>query len=314
MRRLPRCGPTAGRGLRLHARASGLDFPGLRLKCGAPPWGGAVAEVGPPAAGRAWCFPPRKPLFFRRRAPRLGGRMGIRPVGRGAPLPASPCSFVDRHHVFRAGWTCGRAGVVLPSPLALVLSSSSTTSLAPDGLPAGRTWCSAPRKPLFLRRQAPRLWGRTSRPPVRRGASLPASPCSFVDRHHVFGAGRADRRLDVVLHFPLALVLSSTGTTSLGPDGPAAGWTWCSAPRKPLFLRRQAPRLWGRTGRPPGGRGASLPASPCSFVDRHHVFGAGRADRRLDVVLHFPLALVLSSTGTTSLGPDGSPAALASKK
>ena len=118
-----------------------------------------------------------------------------------------------------------------------------------------------------------------------RGASLPANPCSFVAGHHVFGAERADRRAGVVLQSPLTLVPSSPGTTSLGSHGPTAGWTWCFTPRKPLFLRRRAPRLWGRMGRPPGRRGAPLPAIPCSFVAGHHVFGAEWADRRAGVVL-----------------------------
>ena len=105
-----------------------------------------------------------------------------------------------------------------------------------------------------------------------RGAPLPASPCSFVAGHHVFGVGWADRRVGVVLrspltlvpssrgttslgadglparvrvvlHSPLTLVPSSRGTTSLGSDGPPASWAWCFTPREPLFLRRGSPRL-----------------------------------------------------------------------
>ena len=133
-----------------------------------------------------------------------------------------------------------------------------------DGLlPIGRAfggpaWCFTPRKPLFLRRRAPRLWGQMDRPPGRRGAPLPAIPCSFVAGHHVFGAGRANRRAGMVLPSPLTLIPSSPGTTSLGSNGPTAGPAWCSPPSNPLFLRRGAPRLWGRTSRPPGRRGAPL--------------------------------------------------------
>ena len=112
------------------------------------------------------------------------------------------------------------------------------------------------------------------RPPSGRGASLPAIPCFFVAGHHVFEVGWADRRVGVVLPSPLALVSSSRGTTSLGPNEPTAGWTWCSPP------------------------------SPCSFVTGHHVLGAGRADRRADVVLHSPQTLVPSLPGTTPLGPN----------
>ena len=141
----------------------------------------------------------------------------------------------------RRGWGCCR-GV---GPPATVRGSAGGVEPPAEvwGSAAGWTWCLPPRKPLFFRRQAPRLWGRAGRPPVGRGASLPASPCSFVDRHHVFRSGRADRRLGVVPPSPLALVLSSTSTTSLGPGGPTAGWAWCLPPRKPLFFRRQAPRL-----------------------------------------------------------------------
>lgn len=56
-----------------------------------------------------------------------------------------------------------------------------------------------------------------------------------------------------------------------GGDRPAR--IWCTIPRKPLFFRRRAPRLWGQRRCRRAGRGASLPANPCSFVDGHHVFG-----------------------------------------
>ena len=133
--------------------------------------------------------------------------------------------------------------VVLHSPQNLVPSSSSTTSLAPKALPACRTWCSASRKPLFFRRQAPRLPSSRRRQRTGRGAPLPANPCSFVVEHHVFGAQGAAGVPDVVFRLPRALVLSSSSTTSSGPKAPPAYRTWCSASREPLFFRRQAPRL-----------------------------------------------------------------------
>ena len=62
--------------------------------------------------------------------------MGRRQAGRGASLPASPCSFVAGHHVFGSGWAGGRPGVVLRSPLALVPLSLGTTSSRSDGTTA----------------------------------------------------------------------------------------------------------------------------------------------------------------------------------
>jgi len=233
-----------------------------------------------PAVCGTWCSAPRKPLFFRRQAPRLWRPRRYRRTGRGAPPPASPCSFVVEHHVFGAQGAAGLRDVVLRSPQSLVLSSSSTTSLGPKALPAYRTWCSAPRKPLFFRRQAPRLWRPRRCRRTGRGAPPPASPCSFVVEHHVFGAQGAADVPDVVPHSPQALVLSSSSTTSLRSKAPPTYRTWCSASRKPLFFRRQAPRLWGPRRRRRTGRGASLPAKPCSFVVEHHVFRAGWADRR----------------------------------
>ena len=108
------------------------------------------------SAGWTWCFTPRNALFFRRRAPRLWSKMGLRRVGRGASLPAMPCSFVAGHHVFGA-------------------KSAS----------AGWAWCFAPPNALFFRRRAPRLWSKIGFRPVGRGASLPAKPYSSVDGHHV---------------------------------------------------------------------------------------------------------------------------------
>ena len=157
--------------------------------------------------------------------------MGLRQVGRGALLPANPCSFVVGHHVFGGGWAFGKLGVVLRSPLTLVPSSRGTTSLGSDGSPARWAWCFTPRKPLFLRRGAPRLWGRMGLRQVGRGALLLANPCSFVAGHHVSRVGWASGKLGVVLYSPLPLVPSSWGTTSLGPDGAPASWAWCSAPR-----------------------------------------------------------------------------------
>ena len=115
--------------------------------------------------------------------------------------------------------------------------------------PTSRTWCVAHRKPLFLRRRAPRLPGPWRRWRAGRGAPLPANPYSFVAEHHVFRGHGAGGGPDVVRR-------------SL----------------QPLFLRHRAPRLPGPWRQQRAGRGAPLPANPYSFVTEHHVFrghGAG---------------------------------------
>ena len=214
-------------------------------------FGGPPAQGEAPATYRTWCFTPRKTLFLRRQAPRLPDPRRRRRTGRSASLPANPCSFVVKHHVFGAQGAAGVPDVVLRLPQALVLSSSSTTSSELKAPPTYRTWCSAPRKTLFLRRRAPRLWGPRRRRRTGRGAPPPASPCSFVVKHHVFRAQGAADVPDVVLRLPQALVLSSSSTTSLGPKALPAYLTWCLTPRKILFLRHRAPRLWRRMSRPP---------------------------------------------------------------
>ena len=118
----------------------------------------------------------------------------------------------------------------------------------------GRTWCVAPRKPLFLRRRAPRLPGPRRQRRGGRGASLPAKPYSFVAEHHVFRVQGAGVGADVVRRSPQTLIPSSSSTTSSGSKAPATIRTWCVAPRKPLFLRRRAPRLPGQRRRRRAGR------------------------------------------------------------
>ena len=122
---------------------------------------------------------------LRPQAPRLSDPMGFRRPGRGASSPASPYSFVEGHHVLRSGWADALTDVVLRSPQTLISSSTSTTSLGPDGLSAARTWCFISRKPLFLRPQAPRLSGPAGFRRPGRGASPPANPYFFVHEHHV---------------------------------------------------------------------------------------------------------------------------------
>ena len=126
------------------------------------------------------------------------------------------------------------------------------------------------------------------------GARIPAIPCSFVHKHHVSRAQSAGGVPDVVPHSPQTLILSPTSTTSLGSKAPAAYRTWCLTPRKPLFLRPEAPRPQVRMGRRPHRRGALSPTNPCSFVRKHHVPRSGWADAGTDVVLHSPQSLVPS--------------------
>ena len=90
------------------------------------------------------------------------------------------------------------------------------------------------------------------------------------------------------------LIPSSGSTTSLGSNGTSTPWTWCLTPRKPLFLRPEAPRPQVRMGRRPHRRGALSPTNPCSFVRKHHVPRSGWADAGTDVVLHSPQSLVPS--------------------
>ena len=157
----------------------------------------------------------------------------------------------------------------------LIPSSRGTTSMAPNGTSSGTTWCFTARKPLLLRRGAPRPRGRIGIRPVGRGASPLANPYSFVTGHHVHGPERKYERHDVVLHRPQTLIPSSRGTTSMAPNGTSSGTTWCFTARKPLFHRHGAPRPRPRTGIRAARRGASPPANPYSIVAGHHVLGPG---------------------------------------
>ena len=122
-----------------------------------------------------------------------------------------------------AGAPGDRPGVVLPAPQTLITSSSNTTSSGSKAPVAGRTWCAAPRKPLFLHRRAPRLPDQRRRRRAGRGAPLPANPYSFVAEHHVFRVKGAGGGPDVVRRSPQTLIPSSPSTTSSGSKAPAAG-------------------------------------------------------------------------------------------
>ena len=203
-----------------------------------------------------WLFgnPGRKPLFLRPRAPRPQARTGLPPARRGASLPANPCSFVHGHHAPGHEPSFLRLGVVLLSPQTLVPSSTGTTPPGTNRPSSDSAWCFSPRKPLFLRRRAPRPQAQTRVPPARRGASLPANPCSFVHEHHAPRLEPAFLQSGVVLPSPQTLVPSSTGTTPPGSNASSGGSAWCFSSRKPLSLRRRAPRPQARTDLPRAGR------------------------------------------------------------
>ena len=229
------------------------------------PSSGSTTSVGPDGllAAGTWCFTTHKPLFLRTEAPRLSAKGPPAAMGRGASPPANPCSFVRRHHVCRLKGRRPQWDVVLHHPQTLVPSSGSTTSVGPDGLLAAGTWCFTARKPLFLRTEAPRLSVRMSLRRRRRGASLPAKPCSFVRRHHVCRSGWAFGGWDVVLHRPQTLIPSYGSTTSVGSDG----MRWETARPFPFLSPHKERNSAGRKAR------------CCSFIIL--IFFKKRKNRRL---------------------------------
>ena len=224
-------------------------------------------------------------------------------------LPQNLVSSFPLHQVFGPFRSSNPSDLVQRLPQSLILPFPLHQVFGVQFSVYDVTWCFAPRNPLFLRPEAPRPQVRMSLCRHGRGASLPANPYFFVHKHHVSRTRWAFGGPDVVLHLPQALIPSSRGTTSFALDGPTPSLTWCFAPRKPLFLRPQAPRLSDPMGFRRPGRGASSPASPYSFVHKHHVSRAQRAFGGPDVVLHPPQTLISSSTSTTSLGSDGLSAA-----
>ena len=225
-------------------------------------------------APRTWCLTALQPLFLRRQAPRPPLQNAGHPRGRGAPLPSSPCFFVEEHHVLRLKMPTGPGGVVHHCPPALISSSRRTTSSASKCRAAPGTWYLTALQPLFLRRGAPRPPLQSAGHPRGRGASFPAIPCSFVRRHHVLRFKVPGSPGDVVSHCPPALISSSASTTSSSSQF-----------------------------RPTPGRGASLSSSPYSFVEEHHVLHSKVPGIPGGVVPHCPPALISSSSGTTSSAP-----------
>ena len=169
------------------------------------------------------------------------------------------------------------------SPQTLISSSGRTTPLSQTVPPEGSAGCLTPRKPLFLRPEAPRPQPKQHRRRGRRGASPPANPCSFVRKHHALSSTGSAGGGGVVPHPSQTLVPSSGSTTPSTQTAPPVGPAWCLTPRKPLFLRPDAPRPQSKQRRRRDRRGASPPAKPYSFVRKHHALsstgsaGGGRA-------------------------------------
>ena len=218
---------------------------------------------------------------------------------RGASPPAIPCFFVTGHHAPCLNRGAEPDSVVPHRPQTLVSSSLGTTSDGRIGARGRTAWCFTARKPLFLRRRAPRRMGKSEHGDGRRGASPPAIPCFFVTGHHAPCLNRGAEPDSVVPHRPQTLVSSSLGTTSDGRIGARGRTAWCFTARKPLFLRRRAPRRMGKSEHGDGRRGASPPANPCFFVAGHHAPCLNRGSEPDSVVLHRPLSLISSSPGTT---------------
>ena len=160
-------------------------------------------------------------------------------------MPGGAGEFRGRRRVNRPSANlkdAGGVGVVPHPPQTLIPSSGSTTPSIQLAPPAGSAWCLTPRKPLFLRPEAPRPQPNWRRRRDRRGASPPANPCSFVRRHHAPEANSSAGGVGVVPHTLQTLIPSSGGTTPSGQMTQSAGPAWCLIPRKPLFLRPEAPR------------------------------------------------------------------------
>ena len=126
--------------------------------------------------------------------------------------------------------------------------------------PERPAWCLTPRKPLFLRLEAPRPQPKQLRRRGRRGASPPANPCSFVRRHHVPSPNSSAGAIGVVPHLPQILVPSSGSTTPSAQTAPPARSAWCLIARNPLFLRPEAPRPQPKQLRRRGRRAEPPPA------------------------------------------------------
>ena len=123
--------------------------------------------------------------------------------------------FLCRRHNGQAAnlEDAGGIGVVPHPPQTLVPSSGRTTPSAQLAPPAGSAWCLTP-----------------------------PNPCSFVRKHHAPEPNSAAGGNGVVPHPPQTLISSSGSTTPLSQTAPPAGSAWCLIPRKPLFLRPEAPR------------------------------------------------------------------------
>ena len=241
---------------------------------------------------------------------------------------AGPAGWGARRRGRRA-WRAGGATWCTKTRYPLFLRSLCTKSrafLRPWPAP---TWCTKSCRPcssVSFAPSPPRFFARGRR---RLGARNPAGPCSSVSfapsPARFFARGRrqlgARNPAALVLPFPLhqfprvfspvagADLVHEIPRVLISPfplhqfpriSSPVAGRAWCLTARYPLFLRLEAPRPRAQQRFPPGGRGASPLAIPCSFVLGHHVLEHSSRSRRTGVVPHRPLTLVSSSWGTTS--------------
>ena len=104
----------------------------------------------------------------------------------------------------------------------------------------------------------------------------------------------------MVPHPPQTLIPSSGSTTPLRQISPPAESAWCLTPRKPFFLRPEAPRPQLNWRRRRGRRGASPPpANSYFFVRRHHALNPNDSAGGVGMVPHPPQTLITSSGSTT---------------
>ena len=154
--------------------------------------------------------------------------------------------------------------------------------------PARQAWCFIPRKPLFLRLEAPRPRPKWPRRRDRRGASSPANPYSFVSRHHALSPNASPGATGVVLHPPQTLIPSSRSTTPSIQMPPPARQAWCSTPQTLVPSSRSTTPL--RQTAPPAGGAPTSSSSPQDRLHqlKIHIFRqSARIVVRLDTFLRF---------------------------
>ena len=191
---------------------------------------GAAGRGG--AGGATWCTKSRRPLFFRFLCTKSHAFLRPWPAPTWCTKSRRPLylrSLCTKSRAFFRSWPAPTWCTKSRRPLFLrSLCTKSPAFFRPWPAP---TWCTKSRRPLFLRLEAPHPRAQQPFPPGVRGASLPASPCFSVLRHHVPEHSSRSRRAGVVPHRPLTLVSSSWGTTSPSTAAVPAGRAWCLTAR-----------------------------------------------------------------------------------